>query len=343
MVRTSDIAVEHRPKPSAAVSAVICTRDRMEQLRRALQSLLDQSVAPAEILVVDNAPSGGITQALVREEFPGVRYVAEPVPGLDFARNRALHEATQPVVAFLDDDAVAAPGWTAAIDAVFRESPNIAICTGKVEALMLETEGQRLFEANGGFARGNRRIHLPWDSRHRLHGLKVPLIAWAISVGSGCSLAVWRRIINDLNGFDEALDMGPALPGGGDLDIIWRALDAGYEVVYEPKVQAWHEHRREVEATIKQILEHNRSLIAVLVKAAGSARASRRISIIAFLLWRLVKPGVRLVRRAVGRDPLPMLALIKMSGYSLRGVFTYPFARRLAARRARDLGPLLGR
>lgn len=312
------------------ICAAICTRNRPPQLQRALHSLLTQTRSPAEILVVDNAPMNDATQVMVRNEFPTVRYVREPVPGLDFARNRALAEASQEIVAFLDDDAVADPGWVDVTATVFGESPRIAICTGKVEALALESEGQRLFEANGGFARGDMRIRLPEDVRRRLHGMPAPLIAWSISVGSGCSLAVRRRTIIEIGRFDEALDMGPALPGGGDLDIIWRTLTAGYEVVYEPKVQARHEHRREVEAAVRQILEHNRSLIAVLIKAATSAQGAQRLGVIMFLLWRLTKPGLRLVLRALGRDPLPASVLLRLWWQCCRGLGTYTHTRRLA-------------
>lgn len=307
-----------------SVSAAICTRDRPEELRRALESLSAQTVPPAEILVIDNAPADDRARRVVREHFPAVRYLREEVPGLDVARNRALAEAAGEVVAFLDDDAVAEPEWTARTAAVFAESAQIAICTGRVDALSLETEGARLFEANGGFARGDRRIHLPADRG------RTPLIAWSIGVGSGCSMAVRRRTVLDLGGFDEALDLGPALPGGGDLDILWRTLDAGYEVVYEPAVRARHEHRRDAGAAVTQIVEHNRSLIAVLTKAAVSARPARRPAVVAFLLWRLVKPGVRLARRAAGRDPLPAAALLRLWWGSLRGLGTYPVARRVA-------------
>jgi GT2 family glycosyltransferase len=315
------------------VCAAICTRDRTDQLRRALRSLAVQAGEPAEILVVDNAPGGPATKTLVRDEFPVVRYVMEPVPGLDFARNRALRETSMEIVAFIDDDVVAGPGMAAAIRDVFRESERIAICTGKVGALSLETEGQRLFEANGGFARGEERIRLPADRKRRLHWMPVPLIAWSIGVGSGCCLAVRRRMILDLGGFDEALDLGHPLPGGGDLDILWRVLDAGYEIVYDPAVQARHEHRREVEASVNQILDHHRSLIAMLVKAAVSSCRTDRIGVLAFLAWRLMKPGVRLLSRLAGRDPLPAWALVRMWGNCWRGLGSYAAARRLAERR----------
>jgi GT2 family glycosyltransferase len=315
------------------VCAAICTRDRTDLLRRALRSLTGQTPEPAEILVVDNAPGGPATEMMVRDEFPVVRYVMEPVPGLDFARNRALRETSLEIVAFIDDDVVAGPGMAAAIRDVFRESEHIAICTGKVEALSLETEGQRLFEANGGFARGVERIRLPADRKRRLHGMPVPLIAGSIGVGSGCCLAVRRRTILDLGGFDEALDLGHPLPGGGDLDILWRVLDAGYEIVYDPAVQARHEHRREVEASVNQILDHHRSLIAMLVKAAVSPCRTGRIGVLAFLAWRLAKPGVRILSRLAGRDPLPAWALARMWGNCWRGLGSYAAARRLAERR----------
>lgn len=324
-------AMDIAGKPGVCVA--ICTRNRTEKLGRSLRSVMVQTLPPEEMLVVDNAPDDHSTQTLVRQEFPTARYVREPVPGLDYARNRALAETSMEIVAFIDDDAVAGSGWVEGIRSVFLEGDRIAVCTGKVEAFSLETEGERLFEANGGFARGDDRICLPADRRRRLRGLPAPLIAWAISVGSGCSLAVRRTYILEMGGFDEALDLGPALPGGGDLDILWRALDAGYEIVYDPSVQAYHEHRKQVDAAVTQILEHNRSLIAMLTKSAVTTRNSSRAVVLAFLLWRLLKPGVRLLRRMAGRDPLPGEVLLRMWWSCVRGLGSYPAARRLAARR----------
>ncbi len=184
------------------ICAVICTHNRSDVLRRALHSLTTQTVMPDEVLVIDNAPGGPDTKLLVQNEFPTVRYVEESAPGLDFARNRALKETSKEIVAFMDDDAVAKPSWILSIKAVFLESKHIAICTGKVEAYSLETAGARLFEANGGFARGNTRIHLPRDRKKHMHGIQPPLIAWSISMGSGCSLALRRQMILGRGGFD---------------------------------------------------------------------------------------------------------------------------------------------
>jgi len=162
------------------------------------------------------------------------------------------------------------------------------------------------------------------------------MIAWAISVGSGCSFAVRRSAVLALGGFDEALDLGPPLPGGGDLDLLWRILDAGHEVVYDPSVQAWHEHRRERNAAVRQIIDHNRSLIAMLSKSAVTSRRGTRAAVACFLAWRLMKPGVRLLRRVAGSDPLPAGAILELWKDSWRGLTAYREARQLAEARRRS-------
>jgi GT2 family glycosyltransferase len=323
---------------ASAVTVAVCTRDRPDKLERLLQSLLRQTCQPRVVLVVDNAPASDATQQLV-QRLPVVRYVREAIPGLDFARNRALRESDSEIVAYVDDDAVVAEDWVASIIAVFNESPAIGVCTGKVDALTLATEGARLFEASGGFGRGDQRLHLPPGVGARPPGLPKPLAAWAFSVGAGVSLAVRRRFALELGGFDEALDMGAVLPGGGDTDMLWRMLEAGHQVVYEPSVRAWHEHRADQQGAEQQILGHGRATVATLTKFVAVAPWLRKPPAMAFLAWRLVKPGARLARRLVGRDPLPARLLARLFVDCWRGLFAYPQALRLAASRRREFGP----
>ena len=322
--------------PAADISIAVCTRDRARQLERALRSLTEQSRGAAEILVVDNAPSDDTTRRLVEEVFPGARYVREEIAGLDFARNRALTEATGRVVAFIDDDAVADPDWVAAIEQVFRDDASVGACSGRIDPLSLETAGQRLFEANGGlFAGGDERLRVP-SGRYRFRWHRhVPMIAWAAGSGSGCNLAVCRDLALQLGGFDEALDLGPVLAGGGDNDMIWRILESGHEVVYEPGARVLHEHRRETHQVVQQILGHQRALVALATKAVSSASGLQRIPVFLFLVWRLTKPGVRLVRRALGRDPLPMPLLLRIWWHCWLGLGAYAEGVRVAQRRNR--------
>ncbi len=324
-------------QPAITISVAICTRGRPQLLSRALTSLRTQSSPPLEVIVVDNAPADDATRQVAATE-RGVRYVVEPVPGLDFARNRALREARGEVVAFLDDDAAADAEWCASIARAFADHADLGACTGRVEAMSTDAPGQKLFEANGGFSRGQQQVLLPRDATRRLHGRRAPLIAWAVSVGAGCSLAVRRQTALTIGGFDEALDMGPAMPGGGDHDMLWRLLRHGCDILYEPAALAWHEHRPTVEAATNQIVGYQRALIALLVKCAVEARGRLRASIAVFLLWRLLKPWVRMARRLAGRDPLPLSALLRMAGQCLRGLGGYPAARREADRRRARYG-----
>lgn len=316
-----------------SLSAVVCTRGGGRPLERALESLVRQQPPPAEVLVVDNGPEGEAVRRVAATH--RVRYVREPIPGLNFARNRALRESGSDIVAFLDDDAVADSNWSGALLAVLAGNPQVAACTGRVEALELETPAQRIFEANGGYSRGRELVRLPDDSDARkLHGRRAPLIAWAVSVGSGCSLALRRRLALDLGGFDCALDLGEALPGGGDHDILWRLLGAGHQIVYEPRAVAWHEHRRRMDEAMRQLAGHQRALVAFLAKSLVRSPGRARVGVAVFLIWRLLKPGVRLARRLLGRDQLPVGALANMWWNTWSGLIAYPRARRTARRRA---------
>jgi GT2 family glycosyltransferase len=320
------------------LTVAVCTRDRPDKLERLLGSLSRQTLQPLDVLVVDNAPSTDAIAEAMRARLHGIRYVREPVPGLDFARNRALRETDAEVVAFVDDDAVVAEDWADAIVRVFEERASIGACTGKVDPFTMETEGARLFEASGGFGRGELRIHLPPGAGSPPAGSRRPLAAWAFGVGAGVSLAVRRQVALALGGFDEALDMGAVLPGGGDCDMLWRVLEAGHEVVYEPRVRAWHEHRADLKGAEQQICGHHRATIATLTKFVAVAPWRRKTPAAAFLVWRLVKPVVRLGRGLIGDDPLPARLLSRLVVECWRGVFAYPKALRLAEDRRREFG-----
>ena len=293
------------------ITVAICTRDRPHQLRRALSSLVNQECPSDEILVVDNTPSSEATLMIARE-FPRVRYAREARPGLNVARNRAIEEASHEYVAFIDDDAVATPDWVSAIRCAFLDHPEISACSGLIKALCLETDAQRLAEANGGLSRGSLPVHLPGDAGEKLHGWHVPLIAWATTIGVGCNLCIRRSAAQELGGFDEALDRGAPLPGGGDIDIVWRILVNGGEVLYTPTAVVSHEHRRDMGAAVDQIVGHQRALIAFLTKALREAKGSNRLSILAYLMWRLLKPGWRIVKRTFGQDVLPAPVLARL-------------------------------
>lgn len=108
------------------VAILIPTLRRPESLARAVLSLFVQDGVAArlrEIVVVDNDPLGSAAPAIagLQAEAPvPLHYVHEPRPGVATARNAGLHATEAPLIAFLDDDETAAPGWLAALIAALE-------------------------------------------------------------------------------------------------------------------------------------------------------------------------------------------------------------------------------
>jgi GT2 family glycosyltransferase len=253
------------PTPASRVTVAVCTRDRPARLRRCLEALLAQCTAP-QILVVDNAPSSDASARLVAERFSNVGYVVEPRPGLDHARNRAIDASTTEIIAFTDDDAVADDRWTTAIATAFDEEPDLAMVTGLVVPLELETPAQHIFERLGGFGRGVVRRWVSVDPSCAGRRLGTG------ELGTGANMAFRRSALREVGGFDPALDVGTPTGGGGDHDVFHRVLAAGMLVRYEPAAIVFHEHRRSMTALRDQI-RNNGSVWSMMTAARLAGRA----------------------------------------------------------------------
>ena len=270
-------------KPES-LSVAVCTKDRPEMLARCLEALcrtrrtegaslgelLSHEPQRYEILVVDNAPSDERTQTLVKQ-FPSIRYLREPLPGLDFARNRAISEARGEFVAFVDDDVVVDEWWLEGLYGALATNPDASGVTGLVLPFALDTRAQILFESRGGFGRGYEPIRFGQVFPGN------PLYPCGAGIfGAGANMAFRRDLLVSLGGFDEALDTGAPLPGGGDLDIFYRLIRAGHTLVYEPRFAAFHEHRRDLASLVRQYRSWGRGFAAFLTKSYRADFEQRR-------------------------------------------------------------------
>jgi GT2 family glycosyltransferase len=263
-----ELAVAPEPSRLPSLCVVVCTKDRPERLARCLRSVRALewdalgSAVRAELLVVDNAPSNEQARELV-STFDDVRYVLEPRPGLNFARNRALHATSCDLLAYLDDDVTVDSGWLQGLMEAWAENPDAAAFTGQVLPYALATRAQVLFEQRGGFRRGFEKVRY---GRALVGEELYPCSAGIF--GTGANMAFQRATLEELGGFDEALDTGAALPGGGDHDIFYRVVRAGHPLVYEPGYLVFHEHRREIGALRRQYGESwGRGLMAFVAKS----------------------------------------------------------------------------
>jgi glycosyltransferase involved in cell wall biosynthesis len=243
------------------VSVAICTRDRAESIGATLDSLMRQTYQNFEILVVDNAPSGDATQRIVQASYPKVRYILEPHPGLDWARNRAIHEARGDLLAYIDDDAIADPCWVQSVVAAF-DAPDVMCMTGFVAPARLDNAAQELFERFGyskGFYRLDFNLRTPPPE---------PLFPYKGYHGTGCNSAFRRSVFKTIGLFDPRLDMGTPVPGGGDHDMFTRIIRAGHTLRYDPNAVVYHDHIDDLDVLPRKLGQYHEAFVAYLTKYA---------------------------------------------------------------------------
>ena len=85
------------------ISVVIPTFNRRNFLKRAINSVIKQTIEPSEIIVIDNC-STDQTHQMVSSLFPDINYFTEKKRGVSAARNKGIIESKSKWIAFLDSD-----------------------------------------------------------------------------------------------------------------------------------------------------------------------------------------------------------------------------------------------
>lgn len=106
------------------ISVVVCTRDRPDQLRRALESVLPQKAVddiPVEVIVVDD----GVRSALELPRNAQIRAIRTITRGVGNARAVGLDQSRGDVVTYCDDDDEWLPGHLFELTQYLRDHPSI--------------------------------------------------------------------------------------------------------------------------------------------------------------------------------------------------------------------------
>lgn len=119
MMQTDDIKL----------SVCICTRNRPQELLRALASI-DRSQTPAHQVIVSDDSTDDVTRREVAANFPSVTYLPGPRRGLSANRNTALRHASGTHILFIDDDVEIAPSFLRQAAARLAAEPPHTILTG---------------------------------------------------------------------------------------------------------------------------------------------------------------------------------------------------------------------
>jgi glycosyltransferase involved in cell wall biosynthesis len=117
------------------LSVVVLTFNSGRTVEACLDSLGAQDPRPSEVIVVDDDSTddtlASVAAARVRTGLE-IRVLRNGTHNLSTGRNIGLEAARGRYVAFLDSDAYAEPGWTAAITAPFEHDPAVAVVGGEV-------------------------------------------------------------------------------------------------------------------------------------------------------------------------------------------------------------------
>lgn len=219
-----------------AVSVIIVSYNRADDLRLAIEAVIATGYAPLEILVVDNASSDDA--AAVAESFAHVRVIRSST-NVGFAEgcNIGLRAATGEYIALVNNDAVIAPDWIHTLVTFLEAHPKAAAAGGKV------------FDWNDHNplgCRDNAYYAYPVVSPHtgKVH---VPRVAsdqvTEVTALSGAAVMIRRAVI------DAILETGAAFLEPlyftyyEETDFFARALRLGHRLYYTSEPVAWHRVR----------------------------------------------------------------------------------------------------
>jgi cellulose synthase/poly-beta-1,6-N-acetylglucosamine synthase-like glycosyltransferase len=211
-----------------SVSVIVPVRDGARTIASCLDALLAQDYpGSAEVLVVDNG-STDATAGLVRPR--DVLLVHESHQGRAIARNAGIARASGEIVAFVDADCIAEPGWLTALVQPFADA-GVGGVGGEIHSVPPVTAVQVYLD----------RKEACWQQycvqggRRKRHGFLITANA-----------AYRRSVLDEVGGFD------PSFITAEDVDLGWRVRHAGHTLAYAPDAIVRHRLRETVRDLFRQ-------------------------------------------------------------------------------------------
>ena len=188
------------------ISVVIPTLNRINTLQRALDSVINQTYKPAEIIVVDNGSSDG-TLKFLREQYPKITILTEKKIGVSSARNKGIKKSINQWIALLDSD----DAW---------HPRKLEIQTSMLDSALKE---YNLIHTDEVWFRNNK--HINQMKKHKKQGGYIFERCLSLCCISPSSVMFKKNILDKVGLFDESL------PVCEDYDM-WLKICSSEEVLF---------------------------------------------------------------------------------------------------------------
>lgn len=253
--------------PPPVVSVVVPTSNRASYLQVALASLARQDVEH-EVIVVDDGSSDQTPEVVASAGVRSIRH--DPPRGANAARNAGIQAAAAELVALVDDDVEAPPGWLRALADGAAAHPDVEAFGGPIRA-RLEGPAPR---ACGRELPPITTLDLGPEDREAE-------LVWS------ANMLLRRVAVERVGGFDEAL------PTGGDEEEWLRRLRAaGGRVVY--LAAAGLDHRRagddaRLRSLMRGAYHRGRNLRAYDRRRGAAPSLGRELRVLAGCGWHTLR------------------------------------------------------
>ena len=188
------------------ISVVIPTLNRINTLQRALDSVINQTYKPAEIIVVDNGSSDG-TLKFLREQYPKITILTENKIGVSSARNKGIKKSINQWIALLDSD----DAW---------HPRKLEVQTSMLDSALKEYS---LIHTDEVWFRNNK--HINQMKKHKKQGGYIFERCLSLCCISPSSVLFKKNILDKVGLFDESL------PVCEDYDM-WLKICSSEEVLF---------------------------------------------------------------------------------------------------------------
>ena len=215
---------------------VICTRNRRRALKRCVDSIVNQSYQPQEIIIVDDA-SGRKTKEAINKivkncRIPTKLIVSEKRMGPAASRNRGIRATKCDVIAFLDDDCSADKNWLKNLSKYYKYEPIVGVGGPVIElGRKIRTKAKPakyMYISRSGNVVNNTRLR----SDEELEKFDVR----PVNFFQGGNMSYRRDLLIRLHGFDENFK-GNGYREETDLGI--RSNRAGVQI-FDPNAYTFH-------------------------------------------------------------------------------------------------------